>query len=245
MQRFRRKFVFLICFILTACTTTSGSGVNRHVVFQQIPKVSLPCKVVVEDRSRKAEAGTLEDRSGIMRTSPTGNAFGLVGVAVDSAIESMKGPRDVITEIESRGKFAAGEAFDGALSAISSKREDASNAIKLELIRFQPMLRENCYPGCPKLDFDLQFEATLTNSGNSTISYYSFTYPISRWSFFGVEKEKDVLREMTEYAVAHWAQQLLSSARDGNLGETFPPPKSDSDILENIRCDYNIFVRSE
>jgi hypothetical protein len=232
----------LIYLMMAACATT-GPGVNRNIVFQQTPKIILPYKVVVKDASKSA--GTLEDRSGIMRTSRFGPVFGLAGVAADAVIDSAQGPPDQITEKESRGRFRAGEAFDAAVRAVSSTAEDAPVTMKLELMRAQPMLQKNCYPGCPRLSFDLQFSATFVGTGKTTTSYYSFAYPISAWGFFGATREKDVLRELTEYAVAHWAQQLSAEASRDNGEGSFPAARSEREDLGNVQCQYNIFVRPE
>ena len=233
----------LWCLMATACATT-GPGVNRNIVFQETPHAVLPYNVDVVEET-PPNVGTLEDRSGIMPTPRFGPLFGLLGVGADIALDSMQRPVDQITEKESRGRFTAGEAFGSAARAVSSVREDAPATIKVTLIRSQPMLQKNCYPGCPRLSFDLQFSATFAETGSTTTSYYSFIYPLSAWSFFGPDKEKDVLRELTEYAIAHWAQQLAAGKREGGPEGSFPPPKSDKETFEKVQCRYNIFVPSE
>ncbi len=186
MRRVNIAMLALSCLMATACAPT-GPGVNRNIVFGETSKIVLPYKAVAEDASKSS--GTLEDRSGIKGNQRFGPLFGLVGVAADMAVDSIQGPPDQITEKESRGRFAAGEAFEGAVRAVSSTAEDAPAALKLQLIRAQPVLQKNCYPGCPRLCFDLQFIATFIATGSTTTSYYSFAYPISVWGFFGASKE--------------------------------------------------------
>ncbi|MEW5745528.1 MAG: hypothetical protein AB1805_08865 [Nitrospirota bacterium] len=222
-------FVLILNILAAGCAT--GSGVNRHLLFKENPVQALPFKVVVGDTSRSIETGAI-----MSDPSLSFLLFGMGGgaaAATPGAVGAM------------RGKFAAGEVFDQASKALSPAGAAASGqTLHLKLIRFQHYLVPGLSPGLKAV---MEFSADFAGTDKTTKSSYAFS-----WKRDGMTilpgREKDVLREMVEYALSHWSRMLLGhyakNASKDNLIPDFPPAlrgQISHDIVEGV---YEIFAQT-
>jgi|GEM_PF-3007712 len=227
-------FIMICCsvFLLTGCGTT-GSGVNRSLLFNDTNKVELPYKLNVQKNGVHSEVGTIVD-DGLSTSS-----FFLIGGL--GGIVGGKGMQATGIQSAMRGKFMADEAFEDIVKKISFAGNDSSPIINLELTKFQPLLK--CGPKNKKLILFMEFMSTIADTNKAVNSRYIFEYTISSMDFFVSSKEKDMLREMVEYALNHWARKLSVQGLRNDDGLDFPVNAENKLNFESLECSYNIFSK--
>jgi hypothetical protein len=221
--------LLVVCFFLGACATT-GSGVNRGLLFGERQKTELPYKVTVVRNSMHSAVGTSVDDG--LSSSSLFLVGGLGGIVGGKAVQA--------TGIQSamRGKFLADEAFEDAVRKIAFVGEESSPIVSLELTRFEPLLKADTKSR--KLIVLVEFTSEFVKTEKRAKSTYVFEYTIGSMDLFGSSKEKDVLREMTESAITHWAREFSNSRiLDGTAA--FPMPFEGTVSLQNLECRYSIF----
>ncbi|MFH1702786.1 MAG: hypothetical protein ABIB41_05045 [Nitrospirota bacterium] len=229
MEKRSISFFLLIFgfFSLMGCAT--GVGINQHQMFNDISKPVLPINIVVDEKSRSIESGAIMTDSSVMLL------FGLGGAAVSST----PGAVGAI-----RGKFAAGEVFEQAAKSISTASAGNKHVkVQLQLLHFQQYLVGGKKRG---LEAIMKFKAQFVGTDKITLSTYAFHWNNKGASLFP-GTEKDILREMIEYALMHWAQMFLnqnmSNASIANVIADFPPASRGQFSGRDVECSYEIFVK--
>jgi hypothetical protein len=227
----RQILVLILLIVAPACISAPGAGSNRSQLFSETQPVVLPFRIVVDERSRTKEEGTILQslKPSYENTYNPGYPLGsTLGYGLSSGIDKLR--RDA----NSKEMFLSGEAFESAMRKISYSGTENVPKIAVELIQFQPVKRGKGF-GTDLIAF-LLFNAYLTDSSAATQSSYRFDYAMN-WS----DDKNDILREMIDYAVGHWAKEFLTHLETTNGAPSFPPTRTDRFRTDRLRCKYDLF----
>jgi len=228
-----------VIFSFFGCAGVTSSGINRSLLARSSPKVVLPYHLVVKEKTHSFESDTVVNF--VPMPDYVGFVFGLGGyVGAKLANRAIAGSD---TQSRMRGTFLAGEAFVEAAKAYSHIGENARGIIELELLRIQPVFSYEAIGANRKLAANIEWSATFpAKPGAVTGSGYNCEYNPGYNDLFSSSKEKDVLREMTEYALGHWAQQLAAHMAKEDNDDDFPQWSQGQFYLMDGKCSYCIFV---
>ncbi len=211
---------------LLGCATTS-SGTNRHQIVSGSQVPALPFRIMVDGKGTTIESvGTAEkvDYRQLILISGIHSAW----------IGPLAKNETAVALI--RGRFAAGKAFEEVGKMISSA-DSTAPVMRLELIRFKHYGSAKTL-GHTGVSGIMEFSASMLTSGESTISSYAFEWG-KKGTFFA-RQERDVLREIIEYAFTHWVRQI-EEGRWGNAANVFPETSSGEFSMESANYAYVIF----
>ncbi len=220
-MRARVLFITMIFFNLIGCAT--GPGVNRHEYFVSKSPFNFPFHINVPNETRKLEVGAKMGEGSDIQSFIVG---GLPAIAMLNIPGTVGGIR---------GKFAVGETFASYAELMSNTNQSSQiSPLTLRLTYFQQYL----IPGLsPRMKALLRFEALLPESGEVTTSGYVFD-----WEGQGMAltpgKEKDMLNEMVEQSLYHWAT-LYQENLPSKLG--FPVLKKGQFIGNGVQVTYEVF----
>lgn len=214
---------------LVACG--AGSGLNRHRSFEPGGLAPLPVKIMVDEESAKLQ-------STVIQVNPSQAILG--GSASLGSGGSVGGTAGASLGVELRGKFEAGRVFRDFASNLSSHGAEApGDTLELRLTRFRQ------YLGSYRLKAEMQFSARLAGFGETVRSEYTFEWSPRELRRPGVEM--DMLREMIEQSLAHWAGMFTTNSTEGGPAKPgkliFPPPREGSFSDRDVQCAYRIFIR--
>lgn len=220
------SFLLIIAALLGGCA--SGAGTNNNKYFNNaliIPRVvSIQ---VSEDASSIITGPTLEGNADNFIAS-----LALGGIA--GAYFSTNTGWSAI-----RGTYDASMAFNETINQISSS--DVEPVVILKLGRFEYGIRPaKGFKSGGILSF-LEISSQLKNSPNKVWSAYACDLQI-KGTFFPND-EKNMLREMMEVSLSHWAQLINSPANLEKLKVSAFPQKLKGDIVgDEAKCVFEAFV---
>jgi hypothetical protein len=165
-----------------------------------------------------------------------GGPAGILGAKIGNAIVSDE------RQSKMRGTFLAGAAFEQAAKDISCKDGEPEATIELDIVRFQPVLDVGLADSKRGLTVGMEWLAAIAGeNGADTRSTYVCTYDLGNSKLFTSAEEKDVLREMVEHALAHWAERVNVTRNEGGKA-TFPEFTQGDFNLEHAKCSYRVFA---
>ncbi len=217
--------------LASACASDPSAGINRHQLFPEKQIVALPFRIVVDEKSKTKQESTLLQPLQPSYEHTYNAAFPLassIGYSVGSGINRLRKNASL------KDFYLAGEAFQNAMNRVSYSGPRAVPTITVELVQFQPVKRGKGF-GTDLIVF-LLFNASFVDSRISTQSSYRFDYNMG-WS----DDKNDILRELTDYAVGHWANELLVHSQATKGGVDFPSPKSERFKIDRLVCSYDLF----
>jgi hypothetical protein len=216
-------------FSLSGCATNPGIDENNRQFFTNVQTVTLPFKILLDEKSRTLQQGTmLEPRDFSNHVGP-----GLQGALSQGLLSLTHEIRRANSEKE---KFLVGEVLDSALKTISYPGPKDTPTINIKIVHFQPVLSKGAFQKTG-LYMNLTFNASFNSFNKITQSYYTFDYYGS-----DISSEKDaLLREMINFATKHWANEFLAHAAAKDVIPEFPPKKRGYLEVNQTTCKYELF----
>lgn len=218
-------FLFaFFCINVVGCAT--GPGVNHHEYFDSKPPLKLPFDIEVAKETEKIEVGAVMGEGSEIRSFIVGGLPAVAMLKIPGAVGAI------------RGKFAAGEAFTAYAKSLSNHDQTRQlQTLDLRLVYFQQYL----IPGlAPRMEALLKFEAVLRDSGEVSSSGYVYDWE-GREAVLTPGKEKDMLNEMMEQSLYHWATLVLDDSSNSVPASKFPAPKKGQFTGKGVRVTYEVF----
>lgn len=231
-----------VLFVSFGCAGVTSSGMNRSVLCKEMQGVSLPYKVLIDEKSPNIECKTEVYRGPI----PTSFLFlmgGLGGIVGGKAMEKAMEKSGIMPDpSRAHGTFLAGQAFAEVVKRISTSSDKADPVLQLTLLKFQPVFTMEAMNVNRRLAANIEFLAAFQNNGDITRSAYACEYKVGNNDFFTSQKEKDLLREMTDISIMHWAKKLLQTTTTSTESAHFPEHEQGQLVIEGGQCSYLIFA---
>jgi len=211
--------------LVWGCSTpVPGAGVNRAQLFPNIQQIVLPFNILVGEESEKKEQGTL-----LMTGRPTVFETNVLSHVVD--IDKMR------RDSKMRETFLAGAAFESSVRRLSYEGSERVPSLHMELVYCLPIedVGLALFLGT-RHSMHLLFNAWFDGSDKATQSMYRFNYKMD-----SSYDKKDILREMMDRAINHWAEELMIHLKNHAGLAEFPSSRYGEFAAGDVKCYYQLF----
>ena len=215
----------MVLLLVWGCSTpVPGPGVNRAQLFPNTQQIVLPFNVIVGEESEKIEQGTL-----LVTDRPTAFEAKVLSHVVD--VDKLR------RDSKMRETFLAGMAFAGSVRRLSYQGSEKVPSLHIELVHCLPVedVGLALFLGT-RHSMHLLFNAWFDGSNKGTQSMYRFDYKMD-----SSYDKKDILREMMDRAINHWAEELMIHSKNHPGLAEFPSPRYGDFAAGDVKCYYQLF----
>ncbi len=229
-RRINLSMLLIIVVFLTGCA--SGTGANLNNYFKTDIATPLVTSIRTDQASKPIILGpTLKsDSDNFIASLALGGIVGAYFSTNSAAWSAI------------RGKYAASEAFVDATKRFNSG--DTKKEVILRLDRFEYGIRPaKGFKSGGILSY-MEFSSQFSNNDNKVWSAYACDFQI-KGTFFPND-EKNMLREMMEASLWHWAT-LISSPDNMEIfrAGSFPQKFKGDFMGDEAKCIYEVFVSEQ